>query len=258
MSSTRGLNAPRKNSTDHYPRAPYYAIATDDLNHWLRSPDGVQEFLSRARWDADAVRDDLRAYVVEHLAISPPCWCWTRPASQEGRQVGGRAAAVQRHGGADRELPDRRVLGLCQPPRPDPDRSALYLPERSAARTGRAAPRPAFPEEVAVRHQAEARPGDARAGPRRGRAVRWVTADSVYGADHALRRLAAGARLGYVLAVTKAQRLGLARVEDLIADVPPAGWHRLSAGDGAKGPRLYDWAYLAYGRDAARAGRRAC
>ena len=33
-----------------------------------RTPDGVQEFLSRVRWDADAVRDDLRAYVVEHLA----------------------------------------------------------------------------------------------------------------------------------------------------------------------------------------------
>jgi SRSO17 transposase len=31
------------------------------------SPDGVQDFLSRMRWDADAVRDDLRAYVVEHL-----------------------------------------------------------------------------------------------------------------------------------------------------------------------------------------------
>ena len=32
-----------------------------------RTPDGVQEFLSRVRWDADAVRDDLRAYVVDHL-----------------------------------------------------------------------------------------------------------------------------------------------------------------------------------------------
>ncbi len=32
------------------------------------TPDGVQEFLSRARWDADAVRDDLQAYVVGHLA----------------------------------------------------------------------------------------------------------------------------------------------------------------------------------------------
>src|SRR3954447_10469360 len=32
-----------------------------------RTPDGMQDFLSRMRWDADAVRDDLRAYVVEHL-----------------------------------------------------------------------------------------------------------------------------------------------------------------------------------------------
>src|SRR3954453_256278 len=32
-----------------------------------RPPDGMQDFLSRMRWDADAVRDDLRAYVVEHL-----------------------------------------------------------------------------------------------------------------------------------------------------------------------------------------------
>ena len=27
----------------------------------------MQDFLARMRWDADAVRDDLRAYVVEHL-----------------------------------------------------------------------------------------------------------------------------------------------------------------------------------------------
>src|SRR4051794_41732645 len=32
-----------------------------------RTPDGMQDFLSRMRWDADAVRDDLRAYVVEQL-----------------------------------------------------------------------------------------------------------------------------------------------------------------------------------------------
>ncbi len=31
------------------------------------TPDGVQEFLSRVRWDADAVRDDLQVYVAEHL-----------------------------------------------------------------------------------------------------------------------------------------------------------------------------------------------
>ena len=45
------------------------------------TPDGVQDVLSRAQWDADAVRDDLQAYVVEQVGDPKPCWCWTRPAS---------------------------------------------------------------------------------------------------------------------------------------------------------------------------------
>ena len=38
--------------------------------------------------------------------------------------------------------------------------------------------------------------------------------------------------------------------------MPPRGWHRLSAGDGAKGPRVYDWAYLPYRSDAAPGWRK--
>jgi hypothetical protein len=49
-------------------------------------------------------------------------------------------------------------------------------------------------------------------------------------------------RLGYVLAVTKAQQLGFGRVEARVDQVPAGGRHRLSVGDGAKGPRLYEWA----------------
>lgn len=78
-----------------------------------------------------------------------------------------------------------------------------------------------------------------------------MTADSVYGADDALRRWLQDHEFGYVLTVTKAQRLGFGRVEDLVAEVPSDGGHRLSAGDRAKGPRLDDWAYAAYVSDAA-------
>ena len=89
--------------------------------------------------------------------------------SQEGRQVRRGAAAVQRHGGADRELPDRRVSGLCQPLRPHPDRPCAVSARelgggRSAAGRGR------HPRGGRVRHQAQARPGDARAGARGRRA----------------------------------------------------------------------------------------
>ncbi len=68
----------------------------------------------------------------------------------------------------------------------------------------------------------------------------------MYGADHRIRRRLEAHQRGYVLAVTSGQRLGFLPVEKWLAKVPPDGWRRLSAGDGAKGPRLYDWAYLPY------------
>jgi SRSO17 transposase len=75
--------------------------------------------------------------------------------------------------------------------------------------------------------------------------------DSVYGSDHALRRCVERRGRGYVLAVTSTQRLGLKPVEDWLEDVPAKGWRRLSAGEGAKGPRFYDWAWLPYRSDTA-------
>jgi SRSO17 transposase len=71
-----------------------------------------------------------------------------------------------------------------------------------------------------------------------------VTGDCVYGGDSALRRFLERRRVGYVLAVTSAQHLGLVPVLDWVEDVPADGWHRLSAG--AKGRRLYDWAFLPF------------
>ena len=74
----------------------------------------------------------------------------------------------------------------------------------------------------------------------------WITGDSVYGGVYALRRWAEQHRCGYVLTVTSAQRLGLRPVTDWIEGLGEADWQRLSAGDGAKGPRLYDWAFRPY------------
>ena len=74
----------------------------------------------------------------------------------------------------------------------------------------------------------------------------FVTGDSVYGAGSAVRRWLERQQRGYVLTVTRGQRLGFDRVEAWAERVAPDGWQRLSAGEGAKGPRLYDWAYLPY------------
>jgi hypothetical protein len=52
-----------------------------------------------------------------------------------------------------------------------------------------------------------------------------------------------------VLAVPKSFTVGTAagdkRADQLAALVPAAGWQQLSCGDGAKGPRFYDWALIA-------------
>ena len=209
-----------------------------------RTPDGVQDFLGRMRWDAEAVRDDLRAYVVEHLGdpdavlVLDETGFVKKGAKSAGvqRQYSGTAGRIEncqigvflgyagRHGWA---LLDR----------------ALYLPEGWAGDAGRRA-EAGVPAEVAFITKPKLGLRMLERALDAGVPCSWVTGDSVYGADHALRRrIEARGGLGYVLAVTGGQRLGSTRVDGWAAGIPPEGWHRLSAGEGAKGPRLYDWAY---------------
>ncbi|HYT93436.1 MAG TPA: hypothetical protein VEL76_32260 [Gemmataceae bacterium] len=79
-----------------------------------------------------------------------------------------------------------------------------------------------------------------------GVAARWLTADSVYGSASASRSALERRNLGYVVGVRTdhAVCVGLrqTRVRALLGTVPASSWQRLSCGDGAKGPRGYDWA----------------
>lgn len=79
----------------------------------------------------------------------------------------------------------------------------------------------------------------AQAGPL---PVAWVAADAAYGQDSRLRRFLEDAGLSYVVAVPKSQQVHGPRIEHLIGQAPAEAWQRRSCGNGAKGPRLYDWA----------------
>jgi SRSO17 transposase len=46
------------------------------------TPGGMQHFLARARWDADAVRDDLRGYVIEYLGDPQAASRWYAPTAR--------------------------------------------------------------------------------------------------------------------------------------------------------------------------------
>jgi SRSO17 transposase len=210
------------------------------------APDGVQEFLSRVHWDADAVRDDLRASVVEHLGDDDAVLVLDETGFLK---KGTKSAGVHRQysGTAGRIENGQIGVFLAYASRHGPaliDR-ALYLPQTwtDDPSRGRDA---GIPDEVTFTTK-----------PKMGRAMleravlahvpyAWVTGDSVYGADSALRRAIEAAGKGYVLTVTSAQHLGLRPVANWAKDVPKKGWTRLSAGDGAKGPRLYDWACVSF------------
>jgi SRSO17 transposase len=78
---------------------------------------------------------------------------------------------------------------------------------------------------------------------------KWVTGDSIYGGDRRLRRWLEEQEVSFVLAVPKDEPLWYAGFKqwpasEIAQQVQPQDWQCLSAGEGAKGPRLYDWAVV--------------
>ena len=208
------------------------------------TPNATQEFLSRTRWEADLVRDDLRAYVVEHLGDENAVLV----VDETGfLKKGTKSVGVQRqYSGTAGRIENCQIgvfLGYASRHGQALIDRALYLPESWAKDRGRRT-QAGVPRQTTF----ATKPKLARAMLERAFAAdvpgAFVAGDSVYGADYALRRCIETSGRGYVLAVTSAQPLGFRRVQDWLEDVPAKGWTRLSAGDGAKGPRVYDWAYL--------------
>ena len=212
-----------------------------------RTPDGMQDFLGRMRWDAEAVRDDLRAYVVEHLGDPDAVLVLDETGFVK---KGTKSVGVQRqYSGTAGRVENCQIgvfLGYASRKGHALIDRALYLPEGWAADPGRRA-EAGVPAAVAFATRPELGLRMLERALDAGVPCAWVAGDSVYGADRALRRrIEARGGLGYVLAVTSGQRLGGRRVDAWAAGVPAEGWCRLSAGEGSKGPRLYDWAYLPY------------
>ena len=222
------------------------AEAAGDPGPWRQ-----QAILGRGRWEADALRDVVRDYALETLAASDAvlvldetgflkqgkasCGVARQYTGSAGKvtncQVGVFAAYVSRHGHA---FIDR----------------ALYLPK-------------AWTDDPARLSAAHVPPGVTFATKPRlalamiGRAIAagvpfaWVAADSVYGVgeiETALRR----AGKGYVLGVNGSHPFNswgdkppvAGTAEAIARALPASAWARLSAGEGTKGPRLHDWAYL--------------
>ena len=216
-----------------------------------RGPWRQQAILGRGRWDADALCDIVRDYVLETLADrdgvlvidetgflkqgKASCGVARQYTGSAGKitncQIGVFAAYVSQHGHA---LIDR-ALYLPKAWADDPVRRlAAHVPEAVKFAT-----KPKLAVSMIERALTAGVP------------FAWVTADSVYGVgeiEMTLRQMGKG----YVLGVNANSQFNSWGREPAVAGtaetitnaLAPSAWQRRSAGEGTQGARLYDWAYL--------------
>lgn len=219
-------------------------------------PYGMQRLLAGAKWDADAVRDDLRAYVVEHLGDPRAVLVIDETGflKQGTKSVG----VKRQYSGTAGRIENCQIGVFLTYAAPEGhvllDRE-LYLPREWADDLERRH-QAGVPEEVAFATKPElARRMLARA-LEAGVPAAWVTGDSIYGGDRRLRVWLEQQEQPFVLAVTSAEPLwavldghwGQPRADVIAGHIPAEAWQRLSAGAGSKGPRWYDWARVRLAR----------
>jgi len=214
------------------------------------TPDGVQRLLNAAQWDADQVRDDLRAYVVEHLGDPAAVLVLDETGFLK---KGDKSVGVQRqYSGTAGRIENCQIgvfLAYTTPQgRTFLDRE-LYLPQEWAQDGVRRA-EAGVPEEVEFATKPQLAQRMLQRAREAGVTAGWVTGDAVYGNDRRLRLWLEEQGQPFVLEVACKEPLWSwqergphqVRADRQAEQVPAADWERLSAGWGAKGPRLYDWA----------------
>lgn len=213
-------------------------------------PYSMQHLLDRAHWDDAALRGDLVDYIVQELGDENGVLV----VDETGFLKKGRhSAGVQRQYSGTAGRIENCQIGVflsyaSQHGRALMDRE-LYLPKewandaerRAAAKvpgTVEFATKPQLAWHMIERAVAAQVP------------FAWITGDAIYGDDRRLRVWLEQSDLHFVLAVASNQYVWATdfrqtTVSQLVESTMDLRWETLSAGDGAKGPRLYEWARIA-------------
>jgi SRSO17 transposase len=213
-----------------------------------RSPNAMQEMLYSPCWDPDQVRDDVRDYVVDHLCDPDGVLIGDDTGFVK---KGVRSAGVQRQYSGTAGKVENCQIGTFLAYASAKGRALidreLYLPKSWIQDPGRCA-QAAVPEDA----QFATKPEQARIMIERAvdAAVPfgWFTADEAFGQNPGLRDWLQEQDIAYVMATRNDDEVpaGLhtvSPVKDMIGVIRPGAWQRMSCGDGAHGPRVYDWAW---------------
>jgi SRSO17 transposase len=218
----------------------------------LDRPYRLQSLLGRSTWSADVLRGLVQDYVMTALGDKDGVLVVdeTGFVKKGGHSVG----VARQYSGTAGRIENCQVgvfLGYASRYGHALIDRRLYLPQAWAEDRERRR-KTSVPEDVAF----ATKPAMARemiaAALDAGVSCAWVLADALYGSDYRLRRMLEDRGQPYVLAVRSNQHLRFLTHEGLVQTDPAylAGeleaddWHALSAGEGAKGPRLYHWARL--------------
>ena len=219
----------------------------------LDRPYRMQSLLGRSLWEADAVRDLVQAEVMGSLGDPRGVLVVDETGFlKKGRHSVGVARQYSGTAGRIENCQVGVFLGYASPLGQALIDRRLYLPADWADDAQRRQ-RTQVPQAVAFATKPQIA-CDLIAGALDARMpCAWVLADALYGADSRLRRMLEERRQPYVLATRSNHVLRLLTRGGLLqtnpaemADaLPPTAWRAHAAGEGSKGPRLYDWARIA-------------
>src|ERR671913_161219 len=269
------LEAVGNRLSDHFARSEVRQRAQDYLrgllseaerkNSWQlaevagnATPYGLQHLLGRASWDAHAVRDDLREYVIEHLADAESVLESCLIVDERGFiKKGEQSVGVKRQYTGTVGKRENCQVGVFLAYASGRGQAfidrELYLPEEWALDKERRQ-RAGVPDEVGMRTKPELAKVMLGRALEAGVKAAWVVADSVYGDSRPLGMFLEDREQPYVLAVSGKAYVWAGLRQHRVGEVlealgrgellPEEGFKRISVGDGSKGPRLYDWLRL--------------
>lgn len=211
-------------------------------------PQGMQRLLNFYAWDCAGLRDDVRQVVVETIGDDKT---GVLIVDETGfLKKGTRSAGVARQYSGTAGRIENSQIGVFLAYASDRGRALidreLYLPKTWTADRERCRDA-GIDDDVEFATKPELAQDMIERAFDAGVPFGWVTGDEAYGQVGKLRLWLESKGVSHVLAVPKSQmvvtmRLQRRRAHTVIADLDASAWQRLSCGDGAQGPRVYDWA----------------
>ncbi len=210
-------------------------------------PHGVQRLLLEATWDQEAVRDELRAYVLDHLGEEAGILVVDETGFlKKGQKSAGVAPQYSGTAGGRANCQIGVFLLYASSKGAAFIDRKLYLPEEWTQDRVRCR-EAGIPDSVGFATKGELAKRMLARTFAAGVRTAWVVGDTIYGSDD-LRTWLERQQQPYVLAVAETHPVwseGRAQPVGLVAALlPEEAWTPLSAGEGSQGPRLYTWAWL--------------